>query len=74
MATSTVENYLKHILLLSEGGDDLIPMGALADALLVVPGTVTTMVKSLADSGFVEHLRLMFCANIGWWKRFSSTS
>lgn len=55
MATSTVENYLKHILLLSEGGDDLVPMGALAEALKVVPGTVTTMVKSLADSGLVEH-------------------
>ena len=55
MATSTVENYLKHVLLLSEGGDGLVPMGALAAALAVVPGTVTTMVKSLADSGHVEH-------------------
>jgi DtxR family Mn-dependent transcriptional regulator len=55
MATSTVENYLKHVLLLSEGGDELVPMGALAEALAVVPGTVTTMVKSLADSGLVEH-------------------
>lgn len=55
MATSTVENYLKHVLLLSEGADELIPMGALAEALAVVPGTVTTMVKSLADSGLVEH-------------------
>ena len=55
MATSTVENYLKHVLLLSEGGDGLVPMGALAEALAVVPGTVTTMVKSLADSGHVEH-------------------
>ncbi len=55
MATSTVENYLKHILLLSEGGEELVPMGALAEALAVVPGTVTTMVKSLADSGHVEH-------------------
>lgn len=57
MATSTVENYLKHVLLLSEGegADGLVPMGALAGALAVVPGTVTTMVKSLADSGLVEH-------------------
>ena len=47
MATSTVENYLKHVLLLSEGAEDLIPMGA--------PGTVTTMVKALADAGLVEH-------------------
>ena len=55
MASSTVENYLKHILLLSAGGDGLVPMGALATALAVVPGTVTTMVKSLADAALVEH-------------------
>ncbi len=55
MATSTVENYLKHVLLLSDGSDDLVPMGALASALAVVPGTVTTMVKALADEGLVEH-------------------
>ncbi len=55
MATSTVENYLKHILLLSEGSDDLVSMGALASALAVVPGTATTMVKSMSDEGLVEH-------------------
>lgn len=55
MATSTVENYLKHVLLLSEGGDELVSMGALATALAVVPGTATTMVKALADEGLVEH-------------------
>lgn len=55
MATSTVENYLKHILLLSEGSDELVSMGALATSLAVVPGTATTMVKSLADGGLVEH-------------------
>jgi DtxR family Mn-dependent transcriptional regulator len=55
MATSTVENYLKHVLLLSDGSDDLVPMGSLATALAVVPGTATTMVKSLADEGLVEH-------------------
>lgn len=55
MASITVENYLKHILLLSAGGDELVSMGALAAALAVVPGTATTMVKSLADEGFVEH-------------------
>lgn len=55
MATSTVENYLKHILLLSEGGGELVSMGALATSLSVVPGTATTMVKALADSGHVEH-------------------
>jgi DtxR family Mn-dependent transcriptional regulator len=55
VATIAVENYLKHVLLLSEGGDDLVPMGALAGALAVVPGTATTMVKALADEGLVEH-------------------
>lgn len=55
MATSTVENYLKHVLLLSEGGDALVSMGALAGALAVVPGTATTMVKALADAGLVVH-------------------
>jgi DtxR family Mn-dependent transcriptional regulator len=55
MATSTVENYLKHVLLLSAGRDDLVPMGALADSLAVVPGTVTTMVKALSEDGLVDH-------------------
>ena len=55
MATIAVENYLKHVLLLSEGRDELVPMGELAGALAVVPGTVTTMIKSLADGGLVEH-------------------
>jgi DtxR family transcriptional regulator, Mn-dependent transcriptional regulator len=55
MATIAVENYLKHVLLLSEGGGELVPMGALATALAVVPGTATTMVKALADEGLVEH-------------------
>lgn len=55
MATIAVENYLKHVLLLSEDGEELVSMGALAGSLAVVPGTVTTMVKALADEGLVEH-------------------
>ncbi len=55
MATIAVENYLKHVLLLSAGSDDLVSMGALATAVAVVPGTATTMVKALADEGLVEH-------------------
>lgn len=55
MATVAVENYLKHVLLLSEGGEELVPMGALASSLEVVPGTATTMVKAMADEGLVEH-------------------
>lgn len=55
MATSTVENYLKHILLLSPESGDLVSMGELAAALAVVPGTATTMVKALAAETLVEH-------------------
>jgi DtxR family transcriptional regulator, Mn-dependent transcriptional regulator len=55
MATSTVENYLKHLLLLSEGAEGLVSMGALATSIGVVPGTATTMVKALADEGLVDH-------------------
>ena len=55
VATSTVEDYLKHVLLLSERGGTLVSMGALAGALDVVPGTATTMVKALAAEGLVEH-------------------
>lgn len=56
--SSTVENYLKAIYLgeaqLSEG-QRLMPMGQLASALGVAPGTATTMVKALAESGLVEY-------------------
>lgn len=55
MVTITVENYLKQMLLLSTGSDELVSMGALATALSVVPGTATTMIKSLADEGLVIH-------------------
>jgi DtxR family Mn-dependent transcriptional regulator len=55
VATSTVEDYLKQILLLSEDADGLVSMGALATALDVVPGTATTMVKALASEGLVDH-------------------
>jgi DtxR family transcriptional regulator, Mn-dependent transcriptional regulator len=56
--SSTVENYLKAIfqaqLHLPRRGD-LVSMGQLAAALGVVPGTATTMVKTLADSGLVKY-------------------
>ena len=58
LASSTVENYLKAIFqaqlhLVRKG--DLVPMGQLASALGVVPGTATTMVKALAESGLVKY-------------------
>jgi DtxR family Mn-dependent transcriptional regulator len=56
MATSTVEDYLKHILLEQPHDPEaLVPMGQIAGALKVAPGTVTAMVKTLADSGLVTY-------------------
>lgn len=56
MASSTVEDYIKHIYVLSEGSEDAeVPMGRVADALGVVPGTATAMVKTLSDAGLVKY-------------------
>src|SRR5213080_4416056 len=56
MPTSTVENYLKRLYLEQQHSPaDLVSMGKLASAMGVVPGTATTMVKALADSGLVEY-------------------
>ncbi len=58
LASSTVENYLKAIYAGVAGlgdGQRLLPMGQLAAAVGVTPGTATTMVKTLAESGLVEY-------------------
>jgi len=58
MASHTVENYLKAIYQAQHALDEpggLVPMGHLAVALGVVPGTATTMVKALAESGLVHY-------------------
>jgi DtxR family transcriptional regulator, Mn-dependent transcriptional regulator len=55
MPTSTGENYLKAILVRSDGPDAVVATGAIAEALGVTPGTITTMVKSLAAQGLLEH-------------------
>ena len=59
MATSsTVENYLKAIYQAQSAAEDkqaLVPMGHLASALGVVPGTATTMVKTMVGSGLVAY-------------------
>jgi DtxR family Mn-dependent transcriptional regulator len=58
LASSTVENYLKTIYLgvsALPAPQRLLPMGQLASALGVAPGTATTMVKALAESGLVEY-------------------
>jgi DtxR family Mn-dependent transcriptional regulator len=58
LPSQTVENYLKTIFLAqvaSPSSDDLVPMGHIAAALGVVPGTATTMVKALAEAGLVRY-------------------
>src|SRR3954463_8009266 len=56
--SSTVENYLKAIYqgqLQLAGAARLVPMGQVATSLGVTPGTATTMVKALAESGLAEY-------------------
>jgi DtxR family Mn-dependent transcriptional regulator len=55
MPSSTVENYLKAIHIRSADADAVVSTGALAEALGVTPGTITTMVKSMAAQGLLEH-------------------
>jgi DtxR family Mn-dependent transcriptional regulator len=57
MASQTVENYLKAIYQAERelAADALVPMGRLSSALGVVPGTATTMVKALAESGLARY-------------------
>ncbi len=56
MPTSTVEDYLKCIYLEQEAvpGKD-VSTGQIAAALQVAPGTATSMVKTLAETGLVEY-------------------
>jgi DtxR family Mn-dependent transcriptional regulator len=58
LPSSTVENYLKAIYQGQSALNDgirLVPMGQVASALGVTPGTATTMVKALAESGLAEY-------------------
>src|SRR5829696_4938261 len=55
MPTSTVEDYLKCILLEQRDPESLVSMGQVSVALKVAPGTVTAMVKTLADSGLLSY-------------------
>jgi DtxR family Mn-dependent transcriptional regulator len=58
LPSQTVENYLKTIFLAEAAANEpggLVPMGQLASSLGVVPGTATTMVKALAESGLVHY-------------------
>src|SRR2546426_4700654 len=58
LPSSTVENYLKAIYQGQSAlrpPERLVPMGHVATALGVTPGTATTMVKALAESGLAEY-------------------
>ena len=56
MASATGEDYIKHIYLASEKQTEAeVPMGQIAEALGVVPGTATTMMKALSDAGLVRY-------------------
>lgn len=55
MPTSTAENYLKAIWLSENRSGGIATVGALAEALRLTPGSVTTMAKSLAAKGLLEH-------------------
>ncbi|MDX1383799.1 MAG: metal-dependent transcriptional regulator [Thermoanaerobaculia bacterium] len=56
MPTSTVEDYLKCILTQQQRRpQELVTMGQIGAALGVAPGTVTAMVKTLAESGLVSY-------------------
>ena len=59
LPSSTVENYLKAIYngqaALRADQGRLVPMGTVASSVGVTPGTATTMVKTLAESGLVDY-------------------
>jgi DtxR family Mn-dependent transcriptional regulator len=59
MATSAAEDYLKQILLLEQENEEgkRVSTGALAQALGVSPGSVTAMVKQLAEQGLAGYER-----------------
>ena len=57
MPSITVEDYVKNLFLLQQRSEDeaRVPMGHLATAMGVVPGTATTMAKTLADAGLADY-------------------
>ena len=57
LPSSTVENYLKALYQAQAASEEkaLVPMGQLAATVGVAPGTATTMIKALAESGLVEY-------------------
>lgn len=57
MASPTVENYVKAVYDISVGdGGRRATTGALADAMNVSPGTVTSMLKTLSQAGLATYM------------------
>jgi len=57
VASLTIENYVKSIYQISAGQDGpAATTGELAEALGVSPGTVTSMLKTLSESGLAEYV------------------
>ncbi|MGH7500446.1 MAG: metal-dependent transcriptional regulator [Longimicrobiales bacterium] len=56
MTSPAVEDYLKAIFQLSDDGKP-VSTSAIADRLGIAAGSVTGMLKRLADQGLVEHVR-----------------
>ncbi|MDG2380392.1 MAG: metal-dependent transcriptional regulator [Pirellulaceae bacterium] len=56
MSTQTIENYIKTIYqICSDNQSELAATGAIAAAMHVSPGTVTSMLKTLSQSGMVTY-------------------
>lgn len=57
MPSPTVENYIKRLYSEQQalGEGELVSMGRLAELMHVVPGTATSMVKTLADARLLEY-------------------
>ncbi len=57
MPTNTVEDYVKQIFLLQRSDDPnaLVALGDISASVGVVPGSATSMVKTLAESGLLRY-------------------
>ncbi|MEX2176641.1 MAG: metal-dependent transcriptional regulator, partial [Pirellulaceae bacterium] len=56
MASLTIENYVKAIYQIAAQESLPAATGKLAEALEVSPGTVTSMLKTLSESGLAEYV------------------
>lgn len=56
MASLTIENYVKAIYQIAGQDGKPASTGRLAEALGVLPGTVTSMLKTLSESGLAEYI------------------